>query len=352
MIHLQEKIQSIVRRAIAEKVFPGCVIGIVNREGERNVWAFGNYTYDQSSAPMQADSIFDVASITKLVPTSLLILQLIERGKLNLDDLISKYLPEITSHAGRIATIKHLLTFTYLVNTGQHLSTFKHLPAGEILSMLFSVETIFPPGTHFQYSNTPSIFLGLIAERVTGMPLPQLAQTFLFDPLEMFTTTFEPQKYPLSRIVPTEIDTWRGTVQGVVHDEASWALQKSFYPGCAGVFSTNDDLLNCMWMLLNQGKYHHTKILSAQMIEQMFTNQLGPIQANHGLGIELNQPQYMGIHCQDMFGKTGFTGTVCLGSLKKGLAAVIFTNRCYPTRPLNGDSINHFRANISTSIFT
>lgn len=349
---LQDEIGQRVLNAIQRRVFPGCVIGVVNKLGPRSILAYGQHTYEQSSPLMCKDSVFDVASITKFIPTALLTLQLIDQRKLHLDDRISVYLPEITSRSGQVATIRHLLTYTYLLNTGRRLSSFKDLPPENIMHMLFSTETFFSPGDQFQYSNTPSIFLGLILERITGKDLPQLARECLFNPMGMHETSFDTQYFPGERIVPTEQDNWRGTVRGVVHDEVSWALQKSFYPGCAGLFSTADDLLNCMLMLLNCGVYQNKQIISSAVIKNMLTNQLVNIEACHGLGVELNQPQYMGKHAPDMFGKTGFTGTVFLGNQKKGIAVVILSNRCFPTRQSNGDAINQFRADIADLVFS
>lgn len=348
---LQDKIRQRVLNAIQARVFPGCVIGVGNKLGQRNILAYGQHSYEPASPVMCRDSVFDVASITKLIPTALLALQLIDQGKLHLDDRISVYLPEITSRSGQLATIRHLLTYTYLLNTGRRLSSFKDLPPENIMHMLFSTETFFPPGDQFQYSNTPSIFLGLILERISGKALPKLAREYLFNPMDMHETSFDTQYFPGERIVPTEQDNWRGTVRGVVHDEVSWALQKSFDPGCAGLFSTADDILKCVLMLLNSGVYQNKQIISGTVIKNMLTNQLTSIQACHGLGVELNQPQYMGKHAPHMFGKTGFTGTVCLGNQEKGLAVVIFSNRCFPTRPSNGEAINQLRSDIADLVF-
>lgn len=190
--------------------------------------------------------------------------------------------------------------------------------------------------------------LGLVIEKVTGETIDTLAQKLFFDPLEMHRSTFFPENFPIEEIVPTEIDNWRGLVRGVVHDESAYVCKRNGkIPGHAGLFSTAPDMLNFLEMLLHGGTMNGTKYFSEQTIEQMETNQISELTEVTGLGWELNQPRYMGSHAgEHTFGKTGFTGTLCVVDRAKGAAYVILSNRTFPKRSPDSTAINKFRADI------
>ncbi|MDB5190235.1 MAG: serine hydrolase, partial [Parcubacteria group bacterium] len=143
-------------------------------------------------------------------------------------------------------------------------------------------------------------------------------------------------------------DSWRGLVQGVVHDESAYiGIREGRVFGHAGLFSTADDILNYLEMLLNDGAQNGQRFFSESIIEQMETNQIPHLPDVTGLGWELNQPRYMGKFCSSTtIGKTGFTGTVCVCDRKKEVAYVILSNRTYPQRPPDSEAINEFRAAI------
>ena len=226
--------------AIAERVFPGCVFGIVNKNGTRTVRPFGRFTYDGRSNEVRQDTIYDVASITKSIPTSSLALLLASEKKLSLDERVTAYLPQLQNDHG--ATIGDLLRYRV---SGPALSTLKDKTADEILSYVFERGFDGLPGAS-NYSNLPALLLGLVIERVCGDRLDHLAQMRFFDPLGMTRTSFWPQYFSREDIAPTEIEAWRGHVQGSVHDESAYVFTV-LGPrpvGHAGVFSTAPDLLN------------------------------------------------------------------------------------------------------------
>ena len=338
---MEERIKERLSQAIGARVFPGCVVGIVKKDGNRLTIPVGSFKYDSASRLMEADSVFDIASITKSIPTSSIALKLIEDGKLGLDDKLSEFLPVSDNSEMDNVNIEHLLTHT--LDWGFRLSEMKGKSRDEIISALFSAKFKSPPGTKYFYSNATSILLGLVVEKICGKSLDVLGDEMFFSPLKMARTTFHPLEI-LNReeIVPTEIQDWRdGLVQGEVHDESAYSCRTPV--GSAGLFSCVPDLLSFMEMLLNGGNLKGKRYLSEDTIREIQTDRgaalgehirLGESEARRvGLGWELDQPWYMGENRGGKrFGKTGFTGCSCVCDTELGTALVILSNRVYPVR--------------------
>ncbi len=323
---MHKEIQTRAERAIQERVFPGCVVGVVRTDGTREVWPFGRFTYDESAPVVSEDTVYDLASITKSIPTASLALTVMGEGKLRPVDKVAKYLPELKNDYG--ATIEDLLTYRV---KGARLSTLKDKTPDEILSHMSERGFDGPPGKHL-YTNIPAFLLGIIVERVTGDTLDALAQKYFFEPLGMKDTTFFPTD--ISRIPPTELvgDT---EVRGIVHDESARVFSRAHRAvGHAGLFSTVPDTLNFLEALL-QGK------LPAVMDG-----------ARKHWGWQKAERWFMGSHFgKGAFGKTGFTGTSVAVDPEHRVAFVILSNRTYPVRPPDAASIhsaiNTFRADIA-----
>lgn len=340
-----EAITKRVNHALLEKVFPGCVIGVVASDGQRQVLPFGNFTYNADSPEVTENSIYDTASLTKSIPTASQALMLIEQGKLHPEDKLIDYIPEFNNTDREAVLIQHLLTYTL---DGYGLASLKLQSAHQVLNALLTHNFEKRPGTVFKYTNIPAALLGLVIERISGRTLDVLADEYFFSPLQMSRTTFFPEQFPLEEIAPTEIDNWRGLVHGIVHDESAYVCKKDKkIMGHAGIFSTAGDILNFMEMLLNQGTFKRRKYFSAEMVARMCANQISELGDFTGLGWELNQPRFMGNKCTTRtIGKTGFTGTVCVADTEKGIAYVILSNRTFPQRPVDSSVINKFRADI------
>lgn len=351
---IEQQISDKAREAIANKVFPGCVVGYVKKSGERAVLPFGSFTYAPDSPPVREDTMYDTASITKSIPTASLALVLIDEGKLRLTDKLIDYVPEFRNSDRENVLIKHLLTYTLdgyglgLAVDGADGSSLYKRTVDDLLNVLLTHDFEKRPGEVFKYTNIPAALLGLVIERITARTLDKLADEYFFRPLEMKRSTFFPEKFDIGEIVPTENDNWRGMVHGIVHDESAYICKKGGkIVGHAGLFSTAPDILNFLEMLLNGGECKGRKYFSKNSIEQMQTNQIPELNDFTGLGWELNQPRYMGKHCTTTtFGKTGFTGTLCVCDREKGIAYVILSNRIFPQRPKDSSAINAFRASI------
>lgn len=323
---MERGIAELIERAIAGRVFPGCCIGII-RNGERSLHAFGRATYDANAHSITGESLYDLASITKVVPTATLALQLIDAGALSLDDQLISFVPEYRTPYRDAVTIRHLLTYT--LGNSVPLSR-----AGKTSAEIFATvcgEDSAVPGTMFNYSNTPAFLLGIVVERVRGTSLDQLAERLIFDPLHMKTATFAPHG-----AVPSAEG-----IQDVVHDESARVFSRAgMVVGHAGLFASTQDLLAFLAHLL------------ANPDQRIARNQLEHLGVFAGLGWELNQAWMGRNRTATMFGKTGFTGTCIVGDFTRGMALVLLSNRTYPKSPEKRISIDVVRAAVCDIVFT
>ena len=348
MESLEERIEKRSREAIRGRVFPGTVIGIVYKSGDRRILPIGNLSYDEGARPVQDDTIYDLASITKSIPTATLALHYMESERLKLTDKLIKYIPEFKNSYSKTVTIKHLLTYTL---GGYPLSAYKDKTPQELFEIIMTHDLHVKPGTGFFYSNLPAFLLGLVIEKVGGRTLDILAKELFFNPLHMGRTTFFPHQFLSDEIAPTEIDEWRGLVRGAVHDESAYVFTEKGgkVVGHAGLFSTASDLLNFLEMLLNEGDFHGHQYFLPETIRQMSTNQIPELNATTGLGWQLGGwGKYGGEHT---FGKTGFTGTSVVCDIERRIAFTILSNRTYPKRPQNNAAIQAFRTEIADLVF-
>jgi len=288
---------------------------------------------------MRQDSIFDLASITK-VYTAVLAMQQVDAGRLALDAPVAEYL---TGFAERTVTIKMLLAHTSGLPDLD--LTRQPTPAARRAALL-AVRPKEKAGTVFRYSDVGMQFLGLVLEQVTGQPLDLALVGGLLRPLALRDTGFRPadRLAPAdlaSRIAATEVKKGRGLVRGVVHDEGAYAL--GGVAGHAGLFATAMDVAAIGQLLLDRGEFGMTRVLAAATAESMLVDlnvglpvrdpENRPGRGSHGLGVELNQSWYMGrLAGPRAFGHTGFTGTSLVVDPTRRLVSVLLTNRVHPDR--------------------
>ncbi len=350
---MEQTIIARLNRAIREKVFPGCVLGVVYKNSERLIYPVGHYTYEDNAHVVTKDTIYDLASITKSVAGTSVLLKLAEEKKIDLEDRLADYIPEFGNFENKKdVTLHNVLTYSIDLLVPS-LSSLKDKAPEEIVDCVVKATMKSPPGKQFIYNNSTALFISLVVEKVTGKRLDVLCDEYFFRPLGMHHTTFHPEQFDINDIAPTEIDSWRGRViQGEVHDESTFVLQKKYMPCIAGLFGTVSDLLVFQEMLLNQGVQNGQKYFSPQIVEQMYTNQLNFPGQSTGLGWEINTPLYMGQYASThAFGKRGFTGCLMLTDPEKGLGFTLLANRTYPHRPLDGTAINAVRRDIADIIF-
>lgn len=350
---MEENIRAILQKGIDEKVFPGCVVAYVKND-EQKVIPHGHFTYDTSSPEVKEDTIYDVASITKTIPTSSLLLYLIDSGRLSLDDKVISFIPEFYSGKYKDqVTLWHLLTYSIELDLPAF-STLKDGQPDDIIDLAIKANLKSEPGKKNStgekiiQTNAVACLMGLVIQKVTGKNVAELGEEIFFEPLGMKRSTFFPNKFDKNEIAPTAFDTWRNRlVHGEVHDESTFVLQQKYILGAAGLFSTASDILNFMSMLIQKGTHNGKKFLSEGILEKMWTNQLENIDESMGLGWSVDEKLFMGKYSTiHTFGKTGFTGTVVVGDPEKKAVMVMLSNRIYPEPTRDFSKINAIRREI------
>ncbi|MFC4076796.1 serine hydrolase [Salinithrix halophila] len=348
-----DAMDSFMEQEIQKGITPGAVVLIARRGAVVKVKAYGNaalYSDDQKTpletpVPMRKDTIFDLASISKVF-TSTAAMKLYEEGKFNLDDPVAKYIPEFAQNGKDKVTIRQLMT---------HTSGFEPwIPLWEMgnsreerMQIVFAHPLKDQPGSTYTYSDLNMVTLGALVEKLSGKGLDTYIKEAITGPLGMKDTMYNPPSSLRPRIAATEYQSSpdRGMVWGSVHDENAWSL--GGVAGHAGVFSTARDLAIFAHTMLNGGKYGKTRVLKPETVKLMEVNQNQAFPGHdHGLGWELNEHWYMDALADiETMGHTGYTGTALAVSRKNAAMVITLTNRVHPTR--NTPSINPVRRHIA-----
>jgi uncharacterized protein YbbC (DUF1343 family)/CubicO group peptidase (beta-lactamase class C family) len=299
-------LDAIVNDAIAKGLTPGAVLLVGHNGAVVYRKAYGSRSLEPKE-PMTEDTIFDMASLTKVIATTSCVMRLVQLGQVKLNDPVAKFIPEFAQNGKQDVTIRQLLTHYSGLRPDLELKPYWQ-GADEGYTRANAEKLISPPGSAFLYSDINFIVLGELVQRVSGMPLDRYAQAYVLGPLGMTTTAFNPPKEWLPRIAPTEHDQRTGTMlRGVVHDPS--ARQMGGVAGHAGLFSTADDTAKFAQALLNGGG----PILSPLIVEKMTTPQQPPnLTAVRGLGWDIDTPFSSNrgeLLPVGSFGHTGFTGT-------------------------------------------
>ena len=328
----------VIQRAVADKAFPGAVLAVGYR-GKLAVHAFGKLSYDPKSPAVTTATIYDIASLSKVVSTTTLTARLVEGDfpiSLDLDLPIERYLPEWKT--GPQPEWRHRVTARHLLTHTSGLPPFKEYwrtskSKRETLAAIFAEPLESEPGAKEVYSDLGIILLGEIIERLTGQPLDALAQQQLFGPLGMHDTQYNPPKKLWPAIAPTEFDKIlrKRLVQGQVHDENAFVM--GGVAGHAGLFSTAPDLAVFCQMLLNGGIYAHHRLLRRSTVVQ-FTAPEKLANGTRTLGWAVPTENSSSGHffSPHSFGHTGFTGTSIWIDPERQLFVILLTNRVHPTR--------------------
>jgi uncharacterized protein YbbC (DUF1343 family)/CubicO group peptidase (beta-lactamase class C family) len=319
-------ITEIAKKAIQSGKIPGAVI-LIGHEGKviyRKV--FGLSALKPKKVPMTIDTIFDVASLTKVVATSTAVMQLVEMGKLNLEDPVAKYWPEFKGSGKEEITVRDLLTHYSGLRPGLDL---KPNWSGYVtaLRMIEEEKPLFPPGANFIYSDINFIILGELVWRLSGEPLSAYCAEHIFKPLEMEDTSFKPSSDFRPRIAPTEYQngTTGKMLWGEVHDPIAYNM--GGVAGHAGLFSTADDLAIFAQMVLDGGRRKNVQILSPPTVKKMTTPQSPPDKIPlRGLGWNIDSS----LASESSYGHKGFTGTGIWIDPVSNTYVIILTNRVHP----------------------
>jgi CubicO group peptidase (beta-lactamase class C family) len=311
------------------------------------VWekGFGHLGWTTDAASVVAEStIYDLASLTKVVGTTTAVMILFDEGKLHLDDLVSKYIPEFTGGGKERVTLRLLLEHRSGLPAGRDLWRLAHTP-DEARAAVIATPLIAQPGEYYEYSDLGADMLGFVVEAVSGQRLDQFLDARVFVPLKMADTHFRPDPALRGRIAPTELTPPRGyPLRGEVHDENAYAL--GGVAGHAGLFSTAADLSVFAQMMLNGGEYNGVQIITKPTVELFTSRAFGhralgwdTAEGDYGSG------RYLG---PTAYGHTGFTGTSMWIDPEREMFVILLTNRVHAARALRpAKVISDVRADLS-----
>ncbi len=382
------RVDSIVQDGLDKKAYPGCVVLAVQGGIIKYHKAFGHFEFDPKSMPVNLESIYDLASVTKISATTVAIMKLYEEGKVDINKTLGDYLPsmrgsdkerlkltDILLHqAGLIPDVifyKETLDpktkqplpqyYSTMLKPGFSVPVARNLYLRDDWQDTMMKRIAQSPLTaigKYVYSDNDFILLGKIVEAVSGLPLDQYVQKTFYNPMGMATTGFKPfEHFGLERVVPTEEDTYfrRQLLRGYVHDEG--AAMFGNVSGHAGLFSNAYDLSMLYQMLLNGGTFNGEHYLKKETID-FFTAYHSDI-SRRGYGFDKPEkdndtrksPYPSAMASPQTFGHTGFTGTCVWVDPKAGLVYVFLSNRVYHSRDNNLLGQMNIRGKVQDAIY-
>ncbi len=312
--------------------FPGIVVRVGHAGQTVYSRAAGHRMVVPERRQIEDDTIFDLASVTKPMATAVAVMQLVENGKISLQDPVSRYLPEFVADGRDAVTIRHLLAHSSGLQP-YHNYLAEGLDTEGIIAALCELPLQTPPGSHFAYSCLGYMLLRQIVGVASGQRLDAYCAEHIYEPLGLMETMFNPPESLRERIAATE-ELPEGVLVGVVHDENARAMEG--IGGNAGLFGTADDVAGFCQMVLNEGELNGTRVLAPVTVRRMIRpHGLHPGDAR-GLGWDIDSgytPQVRG----DLFptggvGHSGYTGTSIWIDAASQTYVVILTNRVHPTR--------------------
>ncbi len=337
-------VDAVILQAISDGTIPGAVL-IVGHDG-RVIYrkAYGARALEPRREVMTLDTVFDLASLTKVIVTTTAVMQLVERGKVRLNDPVAKYLPEFAQNGKDDITVRQLLTHYSGLEPDLDLKiAWEGKQTAYGMAMALTPDD--PPGSKFSYSDVNFIVLGELVERVSGQTLDEYALRHIFVPLKMMHTRFVPPATWRVRIAPTQYDENERMLRGVVHDPT--ARRMGGVAGHAGLFSTGDDLAKFAQALLNGGD----GILSAMSVEKMTRPEQPPAApVLRGFGWDIDSP--FSSNRGDLFpvgsyGHTGFTGTSLWIDPTTHSYIILLTNAVHPRGKNNAIAL---RSKVATAV--
>jgi len=322
-------IRGIVENEINSGNIPGAVILIGTPEKIIYRKAFGRRSIEPEKLPMTEDVIFDVASLTKVIAATTAVMQLAEKGKLNIDAPAYKYWPSLKANGKKNITVRHLLTHYSGLKPDLKLRP-KWSGCKTAMKMIIRERPQSPPGARFIYSDINFEILGEIVRRVSGQELDVYCAKNIFKPLAMKDTVFKPSHAMRVRIAPTEYHEGR-MLHGEVHDPTCYKM--GGVSGHAGLFSTADDISLFAQMLLNGGSIGNARILKPETVEKMTVPQSSANKKLRGLGWDMDAPFASNrdeLFPVGLYGHLGYTGTSLWIDPVSKIYVIVLTNRVHP----------------------
>jgi CubicO group peptidase (beta-lactamase class C family) len=329
--------QSLLENAIRDHAFPGAAWGVLLDGQVLAVQSAGRFTYQPDSSAVQPETIFDIASITKVLAATAMAMRLYDQNRLELDVPIAATLPEFVADAPK-SSPRHAITARMLLAHTSGLPAYARLfehcrTAPKLLQAALQMPLENPPGRKTVYSDIGFIVLGQLLETIAGEAIGRYCRREIFQPLQMNSTGYLPPAALHSAIPPTaERDTLRSSlVQGEVNDENCWAM--GGVSGHAGVFSNVADTLRFANCILRQGG----PLFSPETVA-MFTTRVSDSPQARALGWDVPTPPSSSgkFFSRNSVGHLGYTGTSLWIDLDKSVAVVLLTNRTFPGKETDG----------------
>ena len=350
-INLDESF-NIINNAISDSIFPGAQLFVSKKNKVLINQSFGTYTYEEKSKLVSNESIYDVASLTKVLSTTPVAMKLIQKKLLSLDFYLSDFYPEFQKGNKKNVTVRHLLTHSSgLPAYIEYYKNDKILNKSDIIEDIVNLDLEYLPDEKMVYSDLGMILLTDIIEKVSDSDLDKLSNRYFFKPLGMSKTSYNPSDKDLA--VPTEYDDYfrMRLIKGEVHDENAFIL--GGVSGHAGLFSNATDIGSFAKFFLNEGVYLGRRYMKKNLIKEFTTKIKNPVESDRALGWDT--PSAKGSSAGDYFSKMsyghlGFTGTSLWIDPEKEIIIVFLTNRVHPSR--NKKGIYKVRRELHNSIMT
>ncbi|MBO0474458.1 hypothetical protein IGL98_001318 [Enterococcus sp. DIV0840] len=313
---MYKKTKQKIKELIDERIFPGASFSfITERESEDYTW--GNAQIMPTVEPLERSLLFDVASLTKVVCTTTVVLQLKETGVINIDAPFKTYYPAFENEK---ITIRHLLTHTSDIQS--YIENRDALSKDELIAAYNQVQPGTNIGKKVAYTDTGTILLGFMLEELLGKDVIEIFKERVLQPMNMTESSFLPEDF--SEIVPTENHPIRGLIRGQTHDPKAFVLAE--HAGNAGLFTNLTDLKKFTAMYLNEGKYQTTRVLEKNTIRSLLDDQTPDQKGHRSLGWDLKED----ISGRSILFHTGYTGTFLLIDPKEKEGFVFLSNRVHP----------------------
>jgi serine-type D-Ala-D-Ala carboxypeptidase len=315
-------VDRVVERGVAAAGFPGAAVIIGRRDATVLSRGYGTLDYSPASTAVSPErTLYDLASLTKVVATTTAVMVLYDAHRISLDAPVARYLPAFSRGAKSRVTVRELLEHRSGLPAGRNLSHFTHSPI-EARRLVLATPLENAPGTVQQYSDVGMDVLGFVVEAIAREPLDRFVHRRIFGPLAMTSTTFRPSAALRTRAAPTEIHNARGPLKGNVHDGDAYAL--GGVAGHAGLFSTASDLARFAQMLLDGGTLDGRRIVADSTVA-LFTHRSAGWRA---LGWDTCAGgASCGQHMSERaYGHTGFTGTSLWIDPDRGLYVIVLSN--------------------------
>jgi len=325
---LPSRLDALANAAIANRAASGIAIAVGRWGRLVHLRGYGAIDWAPGSPPVTDSTLFDLASVTKVVATTTAAAMLEEEGRLDLDQRLAWYLPGITDTVKQRITVRQVLTHRGGFEAFAPL--YREFRGREqYLRQIDARPLAYRPGTRTVYSDWDLVLVGLLVERITGEELDRWTAAHVFAPLGMRDTRFRPGPSLRPRIAATEFDSARGHIWGEVHDPNAWAL--GGVAGHAGLFGSARDLAVFAQMLLNGGEYGGVRILRPETVARWTTPEFA--RSSRALGWDTpsrnsSAGRYFGPRS---FGHTGYTGTSIWVDPERGVFVILLTNRVDPT---------------------